>query len=64
MLGWGFAACNWFIIASGAILIFVLAAIRVPQEEAMMLQGFGESYREYMTRTGRYLPRLSAALAR
>lgn len=63
MLGWGFAACNWFIVVSGSILIFVLVVIRVPQEETMMLKGFGESYREYMTHTGRFLPRSRAVLA-
>lgn len=64
MLGWGFAACNWFIVVSGSVLIFVLAVIRAPQEETMMLKGFGESYREYMARTGRFLPRLRAVLAK
>lgn len=63
-VGWGFAACNWFIVVSGSVLIFVLAVIRVPQEETMMLRGFGESYREYMTRTGRFLPRLRALLTK
>ena len=64
MLGWGFAACNWFIVVSGSVLIFVLAVIRVPQEETMLLKGFGESYREYMKRTGRFLPRWRAVLAK
>lgn len=64
MLGWGFAACNWFIVVSGSVLIFVLAVIRAPQEETMMLKGFGESYREHMARTGRFLPRLRAVLAK
>jgi protein-S-isoprenylcysteine O-methyltransferase Ste14 len=57
-VGWGAAASNWFIIVSGTALIFVLAVIRVPREEAMMLQAFGESYRRYMTCTGRFIPRL------
>jgi protein-S-isoprenylcysteine O-methyltransferase Ste14 len=57
-VGWGAATRNWFIIVSGTALILVLAVIRVPREEAMMLQGFGESYRRYMTNTGRFLPRL------
>jgi protein-S-isoprenylcysteine O-methyltransferase Ste14 len=64
ILGWGLAACNWFIVVSGSVLIFVLVVIRVPQEETMMLKGFGESYREYMTRTGRFLPRSRAVLAK
>jgi protein-S-isoprenylcysteine O-methyltransferase Ste14 len=57
-LGWGTATCNWFIIVSGTVLILILAAIRVPREEAMMLRGFGDSYRRYMTHTGRFIPRL------
>jgi protein-S-isoprenylcysteine O-methyltransferase Ste14 len=61
-VGWGMAACNWFILTSGIVLIFVLAVIRVPREEAMMLRGFGESYGRYMTHTGRFLPRRSRAI--
>jgi protein-S-isoprenylcysteine O-methyltransferase Ste14 len=64
MVGWGVAAHNWFIIATGAILILVLVIVRVPREEAMMLEGFGESYRQYMTRTGRFVPRLRSAGAK
>ena len=62
-IGWGAATCNWFIVVSGTALIFVLAVIRVPREEAMMLRGFGESYRRYMTRTGRFIPRWRIAQA-
>jgi protein-S-isoprenylcysteine O-methyltransferase Ste14 len=58
MGGWGIAAGNWFILLSGAVLILVLAILRVPREEAMMLEGFGDAYRQYMTRTGRFIPRL------
>ena len=36
-------------------------AIRAPREETMMLGAFGPSYREYMTRTGRFVPRIRAA---
>jgi protein-S-isoprenylcysteine O-methyltransferase Ste14 len=63
-VGWGAAAGNWLIVVSGAALVFVLAVIRVPREEAMMLQGFGELYRNYMARTGRFTPQLRAARTR
>ena len=60
-VGWGLATHNWFILFSGAVLIFVLALVRVPREEAMMLAGFGEQYGQYMQRTGRFIPRLRTA---
>ncbi len=56
-IGWGLAAHNWFILLSGTVLILVLRIVRVPREETMMIAGFGDSYRRYMTRTGRFLPR-------
>jgi protein-S-isoprenylcysteine O-methyltransferase Ste14 len=32
--------------------------LRVPREEQMMLEQFGEAYRMYMNQTGRVIPRL------
>jgi len=64
MAGWGVAARNWFILVSGTVLVLVLMIIRVPREEAMMVEGFGESYREYMKRTGRFVPRLGSEQAK
>jgi protein-S-isoprenylcysteine O-methyltransferase Ste14 len=63
-VGWGAATRNWLIIVSGAALAFVLAVVRVPREEAMMLQGFGQLYRNYMARTGRFTPKLRTALTK
>jgi protein-S-isoprenylcysteine O-methyltransferase Ste14 len=60
MAGWGIAARNWIITASG-IIIAMLVMVRAQREEAMMLDAFGQSYGEYMTRTGRFLPRLRDA---
>ncbi|HXZ88301.1 MAG TPA: isoprenylcysteine carboxylmethyltransferase family protein [Candidatus Binataceae bacterium] len=57
MAGWGIAARNWFILFTGTVLILLLMIVRAPREEAMMLEGFGESYRQYMIHTGRFLPR-------
>ena len=48
---------NWFIMVGAVVSLTALFA-RTPQEEAMLLERFGEEYREYMGRTGRYLPRL------
>ena len=51
----GLVTANWvplIVAAWGAI--FVLR--RVPREEQMMLERFGDEYREYMKRTGRFFP--------
>ena len=32
--------------------------IRTPREEALMLETFGDEYREYMSRSGRIVPGL------
>ncbi len=50
-------------IDSGAFIVFPLGAcmimaIRVPHEEALLVEKFGDAYRKYQTRTGRFLPRL------
>jgi len=60
MVGWGVAAANWFIIATGTLVILLAMLIRAPREEAMMLGAFGESYRAYIGRTGRFVPRLQS----
>ncbi len=41
----------------------IVLLLRTPREEAMMLDQFGERYRSYMARTGRYLPKLRRATA-
>jgi protein-S-isoprenylcysteine O-methyltransferase Ste14 len=51
------------VTANGCFVLFAVALIagfvaRAPREEHMMLQAFGEEYRAYMQRTGRFLPRL------
>ena len=48
---------NWFVLATGAV-VFVLLAVRSRTEEAMLLARFGEPYRAYRERTGRFVPRL------
>jgi protein-S-isoprenylcysteine O-methyltransferase Ste14 len=51
----GFVLANWvpFLFAFWAAVFFMA---RVPREEQMMIERFGDEYREYMKRTGRFLP--------
>lgn len=48
---------NW-VFAGLAVLSIAGTMVRVPKEERMMLDAFGDEYRAYMRRTGRYFPRL------
>lgn len=57
-VSFGLMADNWFIILLGA-LAFTVMAIRTPKEEANLIEKFGDEYREYMKRTGRFLPKFS-----
>jgi protein-S-isoprenylcysteine O-methyltransferase Ste14 len=53
----GLAAANWFILAGGIISI-ALIVVRTRREEERLVARFGDAYREYMIRTGRFLPRI------
>jgi protein-S-isoprenylcysteine O-methyltransferase Ste14 len=56
--GFLFLSANWLIgvIYIGTLLL--MYAVRISAEEKMMLDRFGEAYRQYMKTTGRLLPRL------
>ena len=47
---------NWFLALTGA-LTFGLMVIRTETEEQKLIQRFGDAYRDYMARTGRFFPR-------
>jgi protein-S-isoprenylcysteine O-methyltransferase Ste14 len=51
------AAANWLIFATGTVA-FLLLVVRTGTEEARLIDRFGEDYRRYMGRTGRFFPRL------
>ncbi len=53
-------ATGRWLFAAGCVLIFTLLAVRTRKEEENLIARFGDSYRDYMARTGRFLPRLSA----
>ena len=52
-------AANWFLLVTGVVLICLLV-IRTRTEEANLVARFGDSYRTYMERTGRFLPGIGA----
>ena len=60
MLGYGtslaLVTANWvFIVLAVAVIAGSIA--RVPKEEQMMIEEFGEEYKAYMQRTGRFFPK-------
>jgi protein-S-isoprenylcysteine O-methyltransferase Ste14 len=57
-IAFGMMADNWFIALLG-ILAFIAMASRTPKEEANLVEKFGDEYRAYMKRTGRYFPKLT-----
>jgi len=59
-LSLGLMSANWFVLAAG-VAVFGLLATRSRTEELKLLERFGEPYRDYQARTGRFLPRARAA---
>lgn len=61
-LMWGFAVPlllhNWIAGWSHLVGFLPLYFLRVPREEQMMREQFGEAYQSYMSKTGRVIPRL------
>jgi protein-S-isoprenylcysteine O-methyltransferase Ste14 len=60
MFAWAIAlallTANWIFVAITVLTIAGTAA-RVPKEEQMMLDSFGDEYRAYMHSTGRFFPK-------
>jgi protein-S-isoprenylcysteine O-methyltransferase Ste14 len=50
-------AANWFLCATGVALLCLLI-LRTRTEEQNLVARFGDSYRTYMERTNRFLPRI------
>lgn len=45
------------LIAGCSAAVLILLAVRTPKEEQMLVSRFGDQYRDYMRRTGRFVPR-------
>jgi protein-S-isoprenylcysteine O-methyltransferase Ste14 len=55
-LSWVLVSANLLFLVY-YVLSVLLIVVRIPKEERMMLEQFGEEYRVYMKQTGRLLPR-------
>jgi protein-S-isoprenylcysteine O-methyltransferase Ste14 len=49
-------AANWFVFVTGVVVLLLLI-VRTRTEEAKLVARFGDRYRAYMERTGRFIPR-------
>lgn len=60
---WSIAQCfllqNYIAGFSTLVIDIIMYFIRVPKEEQMMIDQFGEEYRAYMKQTGRLFPKIS-----
>jgi protein-S-isoprenylcysteine O-methyltransferase Ste14 len=59
MLGLTLAAANWFMFAAGLVFMSLMV-LRTGREEDRLVARFGDAYRSYMARTGRFLPKVRA----
>ena len=57
ILGNALMAANWFMLAAGAVVLSLIV-VRTKTEEEKLVARFGDAYRSYMKRTGRFVPRL------
>jgi protein-S-isoprenylcysteine O-methyltransferase Ste14 len=58
-LGQSLLLANWIAGPAALMAVTVLVLVRLPREEAMMIEAFGDEYRNYMRRTGGIVPRLA-----
>ena len=52
-------AANWLLMLTGGVFL-LLIPVRTRTEEDKLVARFGDSYREYMERTGRFVPNIGA----
>ena len=57
-LAFALLTSSWLIAVSGIVAFFMIA-LRTRLEERRLIDKFGDRYRNYMRRTGRYFPRLA-----
>lgn len=57
VIGGGIVTANWYLFLT-SLLPFAFLVARTRIEEEKLVERFGDEYREYMSRTGRFWPRL------
>lgn len=57
-IGISLISSNWIVALSYMLPVIFMYLTRIADEEEMMIEKFGSEYREYMTRTGRLIPKL------
>jgi protein-S-isoprenylcysteine O-methyltransferase Ste14 len=57
VLATSLVTANWFILVTLSVVLLLLV-IRTNKEEDNLIERFGDEYRNYMERTGRFWPRL------
>ena len=58
-LSLGLALGTWLLPVAGTV-VFVLFVLRTRTEEKYLIERFGDPYRDYMQRVGRFFPKLTA----
>ncbi len=58
-IGIGLISNNYAALAL-ILMVVISLLLRVPKEEKMMIEKFGDEYRAYMKKTGRFFPKLQA----
>lgn len=48
-------SASWIVVVATAVIL-VMLTIRTPKEEQRLVERFGEDYRQYQERTGRFVP--------
>ena len=63
LLAISLVAANWFLLLTGGIVLTLLV-IRTPREEDRLVARFGDSYRQYMAGTNRFVPKVRGGRSR
>jgi len=46
------------LIGASSLVVLAFLAVRTPKEEQMLIKRFGQQYRDYLEKTGRFFPRM------